>query len=284
MKFIALADIHQSEEKWEQLVKTVRNHKPDFTLVAGDLLPKENGILGQLTYMPYLKDCAKEIKEAGSELVIIPGNDDNQLVTSELDEGDKKGRWHYLPDRARQIRTITFCGCPWIRDYPFAYKYWVAPESPDNLAISKFQLGPPLLINEENEIIEIDDLEVYLKRKLSIAESLEKLAGNINNPVRSIWLIHEPPAGLDLDLCATGERVGSEIVYDFLMRFQPLLSVHGHIHEAPKYNGGTWAGRIGRTLAIQAGQLDDALYYASFELREGRIKNLVHSVYGLYSN
>lgn len=283
MKFIALADIHQSEEKWKQLAEAVRNHKPDFTLVAGDLLPKENGILGQLTYMPYLKDCAKVIKDAGSELVIIPGNDDNQLATPELEEGDKKGLWHYLPDRTRQIGGLTFCGCPWIRDYPFAYKYWVAPESPGNMAISKFQLGPPLLINEENEIIEIDDLEIYLKKKLSIAESLEKLGGSICNPARSIWLIHEPPAGLDLDLCATGERVGSKVVYDYLMRFQPLLSVHGHIHEAPKYNGGIWSGRIGRTVAVQPGQLDDNLYYVSFELREGRIINLVHSVYGSYS-
>jgi uncharacterized protein len=51
---------------------------------------------------------------------------------------------------------------------------------------------------------------------------------------RSIWLIHEPPAYLGFDHCATGDKVGSPLVYKFISDHQPLLTIHGHIHEAPK--------------------------------------------------
>ncbi len=277
--FVALADIHQAEEKWEQLASLVIKLKPDFVLIAGDLLPKDRGVLNQMSCLPYVKQCAAEIQACGSELVIIPGNDDNSLVLPALEEGDQQGLWHFIPDRARTIAGIEFCGCPWIRDYPFGYKYWVAPESPDHLAISAFQLGPPLLINEKNDIEEIDDFEAYLAGKMSITESLERLTEGLADPTRSIWLIHEPPAWMGLDLCASGDRVGSTVVYRFLEKTQPLLSLHGHIHEAPKYNGGIWAGRIGKTTVLQPGQLDDRLYYAVFELHKGKIRNLKHSVY-----
>jgi len=43
--------------------------------------------------------------------------------------------------------------------------------------------------------------------------------------------------------------VGSTAVRDVILKYQPLLSLHGHIHEAK----GT--ARIGRTLSINAGSL-----------------------------
>jgi Icc-related predicted phosphoesterase len=41
--------------------------------------------------------------------------------------------------------------------------------------------------------------------------------------------------------------VGSTAVRKFIEKVQPLLTLHGHIHEAPGHV------RIGRTLAINAG-------------------------------
>lgn len=282
MKFMGLADIHQSEEKWEQLVGAVREVKPEIVAIAGDLLPKYNGTLAQLSYMPHLKESALAIKDSGAELVLILGNDDNQLLIPEMEKGDKEGLWHYVADRVKIIRGHEFCGCPWIRDYPFAYKYWVAPDSFDNLYINHFQLGPPLLINDRNEITTIPDLKTYLGNKMPIIKSLENMAARVKDISQSIWLIHEPPTDMGFDHCATGEKVGSPVVNKFLSEKQPLLSIHGHIHEAPKYNGGVWAGKIGGTFCIQAGQLDDHLYYVTFDLDNGEIANLTHSLYGRF--
>ena len=127
---------------------------------------------------------------------------------------------------------------------------------------------------------EIPDLESYLLGKMSIIESLEKMAAKVKNMKRSIWLIHEPPAYLGFDHCASGAKVGSPLVLNFISQKQPLLTIHGHIHEAPKYNGGIWAGRIGYTTCIQAGQLDHELCYVVFELDDNQIVSYSHSVYG----
>lgn len=281
VKLIALADVHHSEEKWEQLVDVVRQQQPDIVAIAGDLMLKSNGTLAQLDYLPHVKDCAWKIRGTGAELVLILGNDDNQLLIPEFKRGEKEGLWYYVADRVRKVRGYEFCGCPWIRDYPFAYKYWVAPDSKEELSINDWQLGPPLLIDKMNKLKAIPDLESYLQGKMSIMESLEKMAAKVKNMKRSIWLIHEPPAYLGFDHCATGAKVGSPLVLNFISERQPLLTIHGHIHEAPKYNGGIWADRIGDTICIQAGQPDHKLSYVTFELDESKVISCSHSVYGL---
>ncbi len=280
MKVLALADVHQSERHWEMLVDAVEKEKPALVLIAGDLLPKYEGILAQVTFVPRLREHAAAIKSAGSELILILGNDDNQLVVPEMEKADREGLWHYIPDRVRKIKGYEFCGCPWIRDYPFAYKYWVAPDGPGEIYIDPVQLGPPAEISEANEIEIIEDLEDYLASKLSVTESLEGMVEQVEDLGRSIWLIHDPPSYLELDLCATGSRVGNPAVYRFLEEKQPLLSLHGHIHEAPVYNNGIWVARVDKTWCIQAGQTEPALSYTTFDLIEGAVYNLRHSLYG----
>jgi len=277
-----LTDIHYGENKWQLLVQAVKEHKPDLVAIAGDLLPKDQGTLGQVSYLPGLRAYAEAINAAGAELVLILGNDDNRLAVPEMERGDEDGLWHYVADRVKEIKGYTLCGCPWIKDYPFGYKYWVAAETPAEICIDPLQLGPPVTITDRNEIEEIPDLNAYLLGKPSISASLKKIAGRVKEISNSIWLIHQPPAYLGLDICGSGEKAGSFAVYDFLAEKQPLLAVHGHIHESPEVNGQIWAAKLNRTLCIQAGQSRYALSYALFELEDQKIVNLAHSVYGSY--
>ncbi|HWQ12924.1 MAG TPA: metallophosphoesterase [Roseiflexaceae bacterium] len=79
---------------------------------------------------------------------------------------------------------------------------------------------------------------------------------------RTVFNFHCPPYGSHLDEAPEVDAelnvknaghtlvpVGSTAVRDAIVRHQPLLSLHGHIHE------GKGAARIGRTLAINAGSL-----------------------------
>ncbi len=283
MKFLATSDIHQSSDKWPLLVKVVQEKKPDFVVIAGDLFPKDDGILAQVHYLPAIREYAWEIKNAGSELVLILGNDDNQLLIPEMEKGDAEGLWHYVTDRVKEIKGYEFCGCPWVKDFPFGYKYWVAPETAEDLSINTFQLDDPLIIDANNNLQVVDNLQIYLAAKKSIADSLNETAGQVKELSKSIWLIHGPPANMDLDVCGSGDRVGSLAVYNFLREKQPLLSVHGHIHEAPEHNGYKWLHKLGGTTCIQAGQLEDNIYYVTFDLnKNGGLNNFMHSVYGKY--
>jgi Icc-related predicted phosphoesterase len=91
---------------------------------------------------------------------------------------------------------------------------------------------------------------------------VETLAQALDEPSRAVFNLHVPPydSGLDtaaeldehLSVVMSGSEpkmipVGSTAVRDLIERYQPLLSLHGHVHES------AGATRIGRTLCINPG-------------------------------
>jgi Icc-related predicted phosphoesterase len=101
---------------------------------------------------------------------------------------------------------------------------------------------------------ELDDDE--LERRL------EKLAAQVRRPERAIFNFHVPPARTAIDKAPAldgslkpvvkggtvqMQSVGSEGVRRVLERYEPMLGLHGHIHES------RGAIRLGRTLAINPG-------------------------------
>ena len=66
--------------------------------------------------------------------------------------------------------------------------------------------------------------------------------------------------------------IGSVDIYEFLKAKQPLLSLHGHIHESPDTEKGSWMNQIGTTTCIQPGQTefgDSSMVYAEIDLKSG---------------
>jgi Icc-related predicted phosphoesterase len=100
------------------------------------------------------------------------------------------------------------------------------------------------------------------KTEEDLLESFEKLREDLEPDVPAIFNLHVPPHGSTLDMAPEltedlrvvakgGEAnmipVGSTAVREFIERHQPILSLHGHIHES------RGAVRIGSTLAINPG-------------------------------
>ena len=96
-----------------------------------------------------------------------------------------------------------------------------------------------------------------------LAISLDRLAGQLTHPERAIVNVHVPPFDTQLDDAPVLDEnlqvqqvlgqvkmapVGSTAVCDFLTERQPLLGLHGHIHESSGIR------RLGRTIAINPGQ------------------------------
>jgi len=95
-----------------------------------------------------------------------------------------------------------------------------------------------------------------------LAAFIDSMAGQLQAPERAIFNIHVPPYASGLDIAplltddlkpvvvageiATGP-VGSRAVRAAIERYQPLVSLHGHIHESRAVN------KIGRTTSINPG-------------------------------
>jgi uncharacterized protein len=102
-------------------------------------------------------------------------------------------------------------------------------------------------------------------REASEADLAERIEAMITPDLdmrRTVFNFHCPPYGSNLDDAAEVDQnlniknagqtlvpVGSTAVRDAIRRHQPLLSLHGHIHE------GKGTARIGKTLAINPGSV-----------------------------
>jgi Icc-related predicted phosphoesterase len=112
----------------------------------------------------------------------------------------------------------------------------------------------------------------------------QPMLAQLKNPRSSVFCLHAPPFGSTLDdapeLTAdlrpkyAGNAlipVGSKAVRDIIQEYQPLLGLHGHIHEA---KGST---RLGRTLCINPGSMYEqgTLLGALVKLDRDKIKSYV---------
>jgi uncharacterized protein len=98
-----------------------------------------------------------------------------------------------------------------------------------------------------------------------LEDRIRAAAEKLEHPERTVFNIHVPPVGTQLDLAPRltadltkvmgpgGEaemvHVGSTAVRSGIERYQPLLGLHGHIHESKGFS------QLGRTLCINPGSV-----------------------------
>jgi uncharacterized protein len=117
-----------------------------------------------------------------------------------------------------------------------------------------------------------------------LARRIERALGHAGDPETTIFNFHAPPHGSKLDYApalnpdlsyvAGGQAlkpVGSTAVREAIQRFQPLLSLHGHIHESKG------SARIGTTLALNPGSsYEEGVLQAAIvnlDARRRKVKN-----------
>ena len=92
---------------------------------------------------------------------------------------------------------------------------------------------------------------------------------------KSIILLHSPPYDTDLDRAALDGKMidyvpldvhlGSIAIRKFIEQRQPLLTLHGHIHESARITK-TWRGKIGNTSMFTAAHDGPELAVIRFDL------------------
>jgi Icc-related predicted phosphoesterase len=123
-----------------------------------------------------------------------------------------------------------------------------------------------------------EDTEKGLKKRI------EHLVANLDDPARSIFNLHAPPYGTMLDLApeldpnkkpvtVAGQvnfvHVGSKAVRDAIEKYQPMIGLHGHIHESSGHD------RIGKTIVVNPGSEygEGILRGYVVEIEEARVVN-----------
>jgi Icc-related predicted phosphoesterase len=282
MKLLITSDLHQRIQKWNDFVPAVEAERPRFVLIAGDLLPKA-GFKEQKAFFADMRRRFRDMQQSGSVTVLTYfGNDDAHVLEPLLDELQAEGLCVNLNGRIHREEGLVFCGMNKVRDYPFGYKHWCVPDG-DYVACAEQYCGEGLTLDERGNYVPLDNLVEYLSAKPSIADELDRLKSRLGHGEmeHSVWMVHQPPTGLGMDICADGRQVGSPTVLKFIENNQPLLGCGGHIHESPYQPGGKWAARVGKTVWVQPGQVGHRLHYVTLEITERlAVANVWHSIFG----
>jgi Icc-related predicted phosphoesterase len=97
-----------------------------------------------------------------------------------------------------------------------------------------------------------DQLRAKIEAMVPAKADMRKMVFNFHCPPYGSNLDEAPEIDADLNVKEAGRSmipVGSKAVREAILKHQPLLSLHGHIHE------GKGTARLGKTLCINAGSL-----------------------------
>ncbi|MHA2088424.1 MAG: metallophosphoesterase family protein, partial [Promethearchaeota archaeon] len=195
------------------------------------------------------------------------GNDDLRIFDNLFQQTCDK--YSYVANMAQTRFQIEgskyeYIGMNWVSDLPFGLKDRARKDTVD-FEFPK-QIGKQYL-STPNGFERLEDWFSYAKNLPTIEDEIRNLV-KPSDMSNTIYIFHNPPANVDLDVIYNGQKVGSKAEYAFLKENQPKLSLHGHIHESPGVSG-KWHSQIGNTICIQPGQSqqdEDSLIYVLIDL------------------
>jgi len=255
-----VSDLHGKFEKYLKLFDQIRTGQPDVVLFGGDLFPhfslrkhKDFEHIDDFLHdflIRQLIALRNDLKENYPQVYIIMGNDDARIEEPDIIEAEKHGIWKYLHMRRHTLGSFDFYGYAYVPPTPFLLKDW------ERYDISRFVDPGCVPPTEGFRTLEPDEDIEYT----TIQEHLERLALDAHFP-RSVFLFHSPPyktlldrAALDgvmVDHVPADVHVGSMAMQRFIEAMQPLITLHGHIHESTRLTG-SWMQQIGKTYAFNA--------------------------------
>ncbi len=181
-------------------------------------------------------------------------------------------------------------------------KCFISPGNDDFYVIDEILRSSDVVKCPDRDVVWIDDKHEMLSLGVSnptpwncprdlpeeeIEKLIEQLAGKVENMENCIFNIHVPPYNSNIDLAPVLDKegrpvlqpgggfqtapVGSVAVRKAIEKYQPLLGLHGHIHEARGFC------KIGRTLCLNPGSeyLEGVLRGVLIEIDDKKVKDFL---------
>jgi len=281
MKSFFVSDLHGQISRYESLFTRIRDEKPAAVFLGGDLFPS----FGASVEGDFLDDfLAKEFLQLKGDLgqdyprvFLILGNDDSKNSQDDLNRWmEEEQIWNYVHGRAVEFGSFTVYGYSYVPPTPFLNKDW------ERYDISRFV--DPGCVPPEEGFHSTEEPRNILEHA-TIHKDLAQLADE-KDLSKSIFLFHSPPYQTALDRAALDGKmidhvpldvhVGSIAIKDFILERQPLITLHGHVHESARITG-AWMEQLGKTTAISAAHDGQELAIVRFnpEDPQGTVRELI---------
>jgi hypothetical protein len=293
MRIFFAADLHGSNVCFRKFLNALKAYNADTGILIGDLtgktlipLVERPGGGWTTTFMGRsLEVTNQESLETLKKTIEMVGYYWIHLTRGEFQETQESGKkldelFNLLMlERLRQ----------WIaladeRLAGTSYKVYMAPGNDDPLEVDQVIESSAAIVNCNDRCVMVGDHEMVTsswtnptpwntpreKPDEALEPMLLTLIGRVHNLPAAIFNFHAPPYGFALDLApersagftqAADRKIhaGSHAVTRMIQKYQPLLSLHGHIHESRGVQ------KFGRTTIINPGS----------EYSEGILKGVV---------
>lgn len=305
-RIVFVTDLHGSEACFRKWLNSARVLEADCLVMGGDLTGKSlvpivetgdgwraerGGTTALARDEEELAELRKRIRASGGYDVLVSGEQHEQLAR------DGRLREQLFQRRMREIlrswvelaeERLPATGTP---------AFFMLGNDDDESLLSDVG-GSDVLRYVENEVCELPGGHEMISfgystptpwdtpREMSedeLGEAIRALSGQLSDPGRAVFNLHCPPRDTHLDqapvldeelrpkLGAAGTltgSVGSSAVREAIERDQPLVGLHGHVHECPA------AERLGTTLCVNAGSeyQDGVLRAAIIDLEADRVR------------
>jgi len=309
-RLLFTSDIHGAEKVFMKFVNAAKLYKADVIILGGDITGKviipivEQGIGNYVTEYKgvvqkihgetELSALMKNIRYSGWYPYLISQveydriwNDRTKMdvIFSEIMVAGIQ-RWVQIAEERLKGTSV---------------KCYISPGNDDRYDIDGVLSGSEVVINPEGKIVKIDDAHEMMTLGYTnmtpwkaprdiedeeLGRKIEKLASEVSDMKNCIFNLHCPPYDSNLDTApllhpdlrpvlsagsVVNVPVGSKAVRTAIETHQPMLGLHGHIHEAKG------ASKIGRTLCINPGSeySEGVLAGAVVDLNENGVKGYV---------
>jgi Icc-related predicted phosphoesterase len=308
MNLFFATDVHGSEICWKKFINAGKFYEADVLILGGDMTGKaiipiiaQGGGKYKVTLLD--QETILESQEEVSKMVTTIQNRGYYPYVTEPDEVNSitstSGRSDelFLQEAIATVRR-------WMEyaDSKLAatgMRCFVCPGNDDMFEIDDVIRQSKHVELVEGRVIQLDDHHEMLNSgwttptpwnthreepEDALRERIQAMIDKLTNVKNSVFNLHNPPYGSGLDEAPELTRdmrpayagrslvpVGSHAVLELIDKYQPLLALHGHVHE------GKGTRKYKRTLCVNPGSMYEQgmLHGAVIELKSDKVGNYV---------
>jgi Icc-related predicted phosphoesterase len=284
VRLFFVTDIHGSERCFRKFLNAGAFYDVDYLILGGDitgktLVPVERSARGftinfrDHRYADVDEAEAREIEQRIRDVGQYPVRGERDELEALHDEARREQAF-----RAAMVQSAKRWGDLAAERLAGSHiRCFVAPGNDDYFEIDEPLEQAEAIEFAENRCIRLDDRHEMITTGYSnitpwespreldedaLGERIEAMFAQVSDPENLIAVLHPPPRGTDLDQAPEIDAdfrvqmeagvpklipVGSSAVRDFIEHRQPLLGLHGHVHESKAEQ------LLGRTLCINPG-------------------------------
>ena len=308
MKLYFATDVHGSEICWKKFISAAKFYEVDVLILGGDMTGKaivpiiaQGGDKYKVTLLE--QESILEAQEAVDKMVATIQNRGYYPYVTNPDEVNEIANTPGKSD-ALFLDMVLATLNRWM-DYAdnklagTGIRCYVCPGNDDVFEVDDAIAASKTVRSVEGQVIELDEHHEMVSSGWSnptpwdthreepeeaLLQRIEAVIAKAKNPSNAVFNLHPPPYGSGLDEApeltsdlrpAYAGRslvpVGSKSVMTVIDKYQPILGLHGHIHE------GKGTRKYKKTLCINPGSMYEqgVLHGAVVELKPNKVGNYV---------